>query len=94
MIGRNASHVVVHRGEHGDGVLRYVHSGEDLSGLADAGKALRQELGGEVVQMLEGGGFFFCWNDQEGEWGEGKGKEGKGNGGGGGREGEGGGTIR
>lgn len=48
----DASHVVVHRREHRDGVLRHVHPRENLSRLADAGEALRQQLGREVVQML------------------------------------------
>ena len=48
----NASHVVVHRGEHRDGVLRHVHPREDLSRLADAREALRQQLGRKVVQVL------------------------------------------
>lgn len=47
----DAAHVVVHRGQHRRGLLGDVDAGEDLGGLGDARQALRQGLGGQVVQV-------------------------------------------
>mmetsp|Transcript_27816 Transcript_27816/g.68381 ORF Transcript_27816/g.68381 Transcript_27816/m.68381 type:complete len:665 (+) Transcript_27816:128-2122(+) len=51
VVGGDAAHVVVHGGDHGDGLLGHVHAGEDGGGLGDAGQALGQELRGQVVEV-------------------------------------------
>lgn len=50
-VGGRAAHVVVHGGQHGDGLLGDVDAREDHGRLRDAGQALLQLLGGQVVQL-------------------------------------------
>mmetsp|Transcript_3468 Transcript_3468/g.4859 ORF Transcript_3468/g.4859 Transcript_3468/m.4859 type:complete len:531 (-) Transcript_3468:80-1672(-) len=51
VVGGDAAHVVVHGGQHGDGLARHVHPREDGRRLADARQPLGQQLGGQVVQV-------------------------------------------
>ncbi len=51
VVGGDATHVVVHRGQHGDRLLGHVHTSENRSGLGDARQALVQHLRGQVVQV-------------------------------------------
>ena len=51
VVGGDATHVVVHRGQHGDRLLGHVHTSENRSGLGDARQALVQHLRGKVVQV-------------------------------------------
>ena len=51
VVGGHAAHVVVHRGQHGDGLLGDVHPGEDHGRLRDARQPGGQLLGREVVQL-------------------------------------------
>ena len=53
-IGRHAAHVVVDGRQHRDRLARHVDAGEDPCGLADAGQALMQQLGAEMLQMQHG----------------------------------------
>mmetsp|Transcript_69425 Transcript_69425/g.145005 ORF Transcript_69425/g.145005 Transcript_69425/m.145005 type:complete len:556 (-) Transcript_69425:101-1768(-) len=50
-IGGDASHVVVHGGQDGSGLLGHIDTGEDLGSLGDAGQSLGQGLRGQVVQV-------------------------------------------
>mmetsp|Transcript_6941 Transcript_6941/g.20278 ORF Transcript_6941/g.20278 Transcript_6941/m.20278 type:complete len:380 (-) Transcript_6941:808-1947(-) len=47
----HAAHVVVHRGQHRDGLLGHVNAGEDRSRLADAWQALGEEVRRQVVEV-------------------------------------------
>lgn len=47
----DSAHVVVHGGQHGDGLFGHVHSGEDHGGLRDAGQPGGQLLGRQVVEL-------------------------------------------
>mmetsp|Transcript_18145 Transcript_18145/g.53028 ORF Transcript_18145/g.53028 Transcript_18145/m.53028 type:complete len:423 (-) Transcript_18145:356-1624(-) len=49
----DASHVVVDRGEHRNGLLRHVHSSKNVGSLGDSGEALSKEVGGEVIEVEE-----------------------------------------
>mmetsp|Transcript_2453 Transcript_2453/g.7277 ORF Transcript_2453/g.7277 Transcript_2453/m.7277 type:complete len:379 (-) Transcript_2453:147-1283(-) len=51
VVGGDATHVVVHGGDHRNGLLGDVHAGEDGRRFRDARQALRQRLGGDVVEV-------------------------------------------
>lgn len=51
MVGGNAPHVVVHRGQARDRLLGHVYPRENGGRLADAGQALGQEVRRQVVQV-------------------------------------------
>ena len=51
VVGGDAAHVVVHGGQHRDGLPGHVHAGEDHGGLGDAGQTGRQLFWGQVVQL-------------------------------------------
>ena len=51
VVGWDATHVVVHSGQHGDGVFGDVHASEDHGRLGDAGQTGGQLLRGQVVQL-------------------------------------------
>mmetsp|Transcript_20512 Transcript_20512/g.52063 ORF Transcript_20512/g.52063 Transcript_20512/m.52063 type:complete len:434 (+) Transcript_20512:262-1563(+) len=51
VVGGDASHVVVHRGKHRDGLFGDVHAGEDGSGLGDARQTLGEHIGRQVVEV-------------------------------------------
>lgn len=54
---RIRTHVVVHGGEHGDGLLGHVHAREDGSRLGDARQALREQLCDCMNQIMAVGGI-------------------------------------
>ena len=51
VVGGDATHVVVHGGDHRDGLLGDVHTGEDRGSLRDTRQTLGEELGGKVVEV-------------------------------------------
>mmetsp|Transcript_96380 Transcript_96380/g.234239 ORF Transcript_96380/g.234239 Transcript_96380/m.234239 type:complete len:411 (+) Transcript_96380:519-1751(+) len=51
VVRRDATHVVVHRRQRRDRLLRHVHAGEDLRRLGDTGQALVQHVGRQVVKV-------------------------------------------
>mmetsp|Transcript_28961 Transcript_28961/g.64766 ORF Transcript_28961/g.64766 Transcript_28961/m.64766 type:complete len:331 (-) Transcript_28961:957-1949(-) len=61
MVGGYPAHVVVHGGQHGDGLLGHVHAGEDGRRLTDARQPLRQQLVRQVVQVKVD--VVFVWAD-------------------------------
>jgi hypothetical protein len=50
-VGRHAAHIVVDGRQNRDRFARDIDTGEDLRRLADAGQALMQKLGAEMLQM-------------------------------------------
>ena len=50
-VAGNSAHVVVHGGQHRDGILVHVHAREDARGLGDAGQARVNHLGPEMLEM-------------------------------------------
>ena len=50
-VGGHAAHVVVHGGRDGDGLLGDVDAGEDGGRFGDAGQALGEHLGRQVVEV-------------------------------------------
>ena len=51
MVGGDATHVVVHSRQNGDGFLGHIDAGKDGGRLTDTGQPLGEEVGGQVVQM-------------------------------------------
>ena len=51
VVGRDASHVVVHSRQHRNGLLGDIDTSKNSSGLGNTGQALGKQLGGEVVQV-------------------------------------------
>ncbi len=51
VVGGNTTHVVVHGGEHGDGLLGDVHAGENLGRLRDTRETLMENGGGKMVEV-------------------------------------------
>mmetsp|Transcript_73039 Transcript_73039/g.207205 ORF Transcript_73039/g.207205 Transcript_73039/m.207205 type:complete len:213 (+) Transcript_73039:408-1046(+) len=50
-VGRDAAHVVVHRRQHGCGLLCHVHAGKYLCRLGDARQPLSERLRRQVIQV-------------------------------------------
>mmetsp|Transcript_58525 Transcript_58525/g.125865 ORF Transcript_58525/g.125865 Transcript_58525/m.125865 type:complete len:404 (-) Transcript_58525:43-1254(-) len=50
-VGRNTSHVVVHRRQHRDRLLCHIHPRKDLRRLTDSRQSLTQRLRRQVVQV-------------------------------------------
>ena len=51
VVGRHSAHVVVDGGQHRDRLARHVDAGENLRGLGDAGQALGDDFGVEMLDM-------------------------------------------
>lgn len=51
VVGRCTAHVIMYSGEHRNGFLSDIDASEDHGGLRDAGQALLQLLGRQVVQL-------------------------------------------
>ena len=51
IVGRDAAHIVMHCRDHRDRLLGGVDAGEDLGGFGDAGQALMQHFGAEMVEL-------------------------------------------
>eukprot|EP00123_Amoebidium_parasiticum_P009646 comp19618_c0_seq1/m.23132 comp19618_c0_seq1/g.23132 ORF comp19618_c0_seq1/g.23132 comp19618_c0_seq1/m.23132 type:complete len:521 (+) comp19618_c0_seq1:701-2263(+) len=51
IVSGDTAHVVVHGGQHGDGLLGHINTGKDGGRLGDTGQTLVEDLSGQMVKL-------------------------------------------